>query len=404
MWRIDQIRSLLLLTLVMNGICVTLADEAPPSTTNQVPASTSPSVRYGSGVESSVWPVNQSPESIAYESSLIVQIDGGWEQPSYANGPNLSSILTTTPVVERAAKASLQLAPAAVRSLVQVSAFRCGGELTRIDVRLLKSKDHDWHPQDVDKMLSSLVEGVRSVLNESIHAKKTACAIEKKQVDDEWSATEEKLNEIRKAKHKYYQLSRDIPSNLRQNDYGLSHANSQLEGSKQELARMNEQMASLEPALKLLFEREQLVKLRSEKLQQMKKEGRPDAEIKESELQLAESEANLESLRSNQNRSGRGEVMEAQRLQSRIKTTQKQIETLTEVVAKLESDEYRQLADQQRVMQQSEQQLQNTLSELINRREAIDRNLRRVIPFRLTVLDGIPDEDASKAADADKKE
>lgn len=403
MQRMQRLGMLFIMFAGTNGLCMAFADDAAPTTTIERPG-TSPSVRMEGPLERSVWPVNPAAESVAFESSIVVQIDGGGEQTSFVTGPNIASILTTTPVVERAAKDSLGLTPAVVRSLVQISASPCGVGLTRIDARLLKSKDRAWQPQDADKMLLALVDGIRSVLTESIRAKEAAVAIEKKQVDEEWTATEEKLGQVRKAKYRYHQISKDIPSNFRQNEYGISQANNQLDGVQQELARMSEQMASLEPALKLLSEREQLVKLRAEKVAQLKKEGKSEAEIKEAELQLAESEANLESLRSSQNRSGRGEALEAQRLQSRMKSSQKQIEMLTNIVAKLESEEYRQLADQQRVMQQSEQQLQNTLSELINRRESIDRNRRRIIPFRLTVLDGIADEDTEKGEkDPEKK-
>jgi hypothetical protein len=338
----------------------------------------------GNGV---VWPNHQKETEAIFDASVVIQVDGGTGGQLTAPA---TAILTTSAIVERAAKAAFQFEPAKVREALQISASYPGLRMTRLEVRLLQAPGVEWKEGDAEKLVYALTDALRAALGESTDAVIRANTAATKQWQKELEESSAMLAEIRTQQKAIRDGLRNVPLQYHDPSVGARNATNQLNMLDQQIRQVDEQLARIDPGpMALLEEWEQLVKLREEKLRQLKEENRGTAELKDAQIQLAEDRAKLESIRSGSDRSTRSSISEAARLKARVESLHQQRDELTAGLAKLESPEVQTLLDKQQQLAADEQKLRRAITQANSRIDHYPR--QQPERFVVTILDGEAD-------------
>jgi hypothetical protein len=340
---------------------------------------------YPSIVNSAVWPQQKKDRETEFEASVVIQVDGDANFSQMAS-PTVA-LLTTSALVENAATKAFGMDRPKVRESLQVIASGAGLRMTRLEVRLLKTPGVEWKDGDAQKLIDALADGLRAALNQSANAAARLGEEAQQRREAELAASNQKLADVRAQQSQLRQKLSEIPAQFLDRNLGGRNAADELQMVQQQIRQYEEQLASKNPAATaLLTEWEELVKLREEKLEQLKEEKRPASEVKDAEIQLAEARAKLASSQTGTDRFPRPDVADVARLKSRIEPLRKREDELKALTAKLNSPELQEWFEKQQQLATAEETLRNET--MIARTTGSQWRRQAPSGFIVTILDG----------------
>lgn len=336
-------------------------------------------------VNGSMWPQHKEPRETQFEASVVIQVDGD-AAATHMGSPTVA-LLTTSALVEQAAHKATGIERAKVRDAIQVIATGAGFKMTRLEVHLLKAPGVDWKPEDAQKVIDALADGLRAALNQSAVAAAKLGEEEAAQRANELAEVNQKMAAVQKEKEEVRRKLAEIPPQYVDPYNGARGVAGELQNIEQQLRMNEEQLAMKNPAAsELLNEWQELVKLREEKLKQLKQDNSPAAEVRDAEIALAESRAKLAQAQTGTDRSSRSDVSEIARLKSRIEQGKRQQAELKALAEKLRSPEWQGLLEKQQELSQAEDALRNEQMMLRSRRPQFRQ--QPTGRFVVTILDG----------------
>jgi predicted nucleic acid-binding Zn-ribbon protein len=342
------------------------------------------------------------PADIAQQASCVVQIDsdfsgnpygyqGGASDNQTAAGL-LSSTLLVDSAVARIPDAKLQ----DHRSQIQVQAFPTGVQFVRLNVILTKG-DSDLQPDAAAQLLKAVCESLKSAFDESIQASNAAAQARVDSAQKQIDSAKSQLKDI----HQQVQQANDALNSNGGRYYGdidntINNLKQQKSSMDSELARYTAQLSQLDPSVGLLSgDWDDLVKLRTQRLDdavQAQKSGKATTqEVLEAQTKLDDAKTQqsaAKSARSNggiYNSNNSGEIAS---IRSQIANVNERLRPINDQLQKLSDPKVRDLAAQLPELQQQEQVLRNSVSQLTSTADMQRRGMRPTGSVTITVLDG----------------
>jgi hypothetical protein len=392
---------------------------AQPATTQPATRETRPAVVYlvpegqpvyasRSGYASSFYPqlptTSVPADQVAELYSCVIRIDSDAQSPSPGFASVVSqdsqaaaALLTSTALMDPAAKEAIGLSPAQRQASVVVNVLPVGPQMARVEVILKRGAGSHYAVGDAAKLGAALIERLKAALAESHEASRAAALARRQPIEKELATAKAKIDDIH-AKQRAVR-AHDPRSGYSDPSMELNNVRNQKKSTESELARNRARLATLEPnTAPLIAQWNEIVTLRRKQLDDLKKaapgqdpKASADA-IRAAEDKLADAQAQLATARQatapadGTNSNFRNN--EIVNLHTTIADEENRLKDSNDQIARLQDPKYLALLDQLPEMQNEENRLRSQTFELQNRLDQIRRSTQDEGTVRVTVLDG----------------
>ncbi|MDB5293715.1 MAG: hypothetical protein JWL69_4956 [Phycisphaerales bacterium] len=345
------------------------------------------------------------PADIAQQYSCVIRIDPDGEAAvnvGYGYGmandsQSAAALLTSTALADPAAEKVLGLSPEKRRELVVINVYPSGFRMARVEVILRKSADAHYKPDASDKLMGALLDNLKAAYAQSAEASRKAIQSRREPLEKELETAKKRADELHAKQREARTQTAGISPNYGDPTINLSNLRQTKRNYESQLSNNRARLQTLEPnPAPLVKEWTDVLKLREQRLAELKaaveKGSATAAEVTEQEAKLAEAKAQLtratQDASTSDNGNARYRNTEAASLRTNIADTEDRLKQTNEQIAKLEDPKFLALLEQLPEMQQEEQRVRNTISELTSRLEQIRRSTQVEGTVTVTVLDG----------------
>lgn len=345
------------------------------------------------------------PADIAQQYSCVIRIDPDGEAAvnvGYGYGmandsQSAAALLTSTALADPAAEKVLGLSPEKRREMVVINVYPSGFRMARVEVILRKSADAHYKPDASDKLMGALLDNLKAAYAQSAEASRKTIQARREPLEKELETAKKRADELRVKQREARTQTAGIIPNYGDPTTNLANLRQTKRNSETQLSGYRARLQALEPSSgPLVKEWTDVLKLREQRLAELKaavdKGTATAAEVTEQEAKLAEAKAQLTRATQDTSASDNGNARfrnnEATSLRTNIADAEDRLKQANEQIAKLEDPKFIALFEQLPEMQQEEQRVRNTISELTSRLEQIRRSTQVEGTVTVTVLDG----------------